>query len=125
MYTEKLTLYIGRQANINNSDKEWHHHAEDRCEKESKKFDIGCNEDRTSNSHVFCMETYCVCYVQYAKCSGIRNMDKTKNNKDRNHYNINPEVSVYIIKTPNKVWLAQRNPGNPFPVTHIGQSNLF
>ena len=47
MYTEKRTLYIGRQANTNNSDKEWHHHAEDRFEKESKKFDIGCNEERT------------------------------------------------------------------------------
>ena len=43
-------------------------------------------------------------------------------NKDKNNYNMNPEVSVYIIETPIKLLLAHINPGNHFPVTHIGQS---
>ena len=72
MYTDKVTMYIGRDSKKKFSDHKWHQKAEKKCKKISGRFDLGCNEQkRTSQSHVFCMASYCVCYIQYEKCSGI------------------------------------------------------
>merc|ERR1719153_205735 len=73
MYTDKVTMYIGRDSQKKFSDKKWHHKAEKKCQKISGRFDLGCIEQkRAAKSHVFCMASYCVCYIQYEKCSGIK-----------------------------------------------------
>merc|ERR1712142_763487 len=81
MYTEKVTMYIGRDSIKKMSDTNWHKKAENKCKTISARFDLGCSVTRTSQSHVFCMVGYCVCYIQYEKCSSTaneQNIDKDK-----------------------------------------------
>ena len=79
MYTDKVTMYIGRDSQKKFSDNKWHHKAEKKCQKISGRFDLGCSEQkRAAKSHVFCMASYCVCYIQYEKCSGIKKIVEDK-----------------------------------------------
>ena len=70
MFTEKLTLYIGRDPSAGLSDKDWHGVAKKKCSAQAGRFDLGCSKKREINSRVFCMEKYCVCYVHYGHCKG-------------------------------------------------------
>ena len=67
MFTEKLTLYIGRTKK-DGDDIKWHSKAQNRCRNQAKRFDLGCKTPRKIDSRVFCMKKYCVCYVHYGKC---------------------------------------------------------
>jgi len=70
MFTEKLTLYIGRDPDATLDDNEWHEVAKEKCSDQAHRFDIGCSKKRTIDSRVFCKEKYCVCYVHYGTCKG-------------------------------------------------------
>ena len=71
MFTEKLTLYIGRDPEAGTGDKAWHHLAKERCRDQAARFDLGCVEKRKIDSRVFCLEKYCVCYVHYGHCEAF------------------------------------------------------
>jgi len=75
MYTDKLTLYIGRDTTKKYNDNAWHKEAREKCAAQTKMFDMGCSVTRNSSSDVFCMENYCVCYVKYDKCSVVAGKD--------------------------------------------------
>ena len=88
MYTEKLTLYIGRDANDGN-DTIWHKTAKSKCKNQAERFDLGCSKPREIGSHVFCMKKYCVCYVQYGKCMGKSYLGRyCLNHKDKTSINL-------------------------------------
>lgn len=70
MYTEKLTLYIGREP-TDRDDEKWHKVAKTKCQVQAKRFDLGCSKARDISNQVFCMKKYCVCYVQYGECEGM------------------------------------------------------
>ena len=75
MYTEKLTLYIGRDPG-DGGDGVWHKTAKHKCQSQAKRFDLGCSKPRKISNHVFCMKAYCVCYVQYGQCEGLSFLGK-------------------------------------------------
>ena len=75
MYTEKLTLYIGRDQD-DGGDGVWHKTAKQKCQSQARRFDLGCSKPRKISNHVFCMKSYCVCYVQYGQCEGMSFLGK-------------------------------------------------
>ena len=77
-------MYIGRDSAKHYSDRKWHKLAENKCQKMSGRYDLGCGGgDRISTRNVICMETYCVCYVQYSQCSGVMQADQTRAIEDK------------------------------------------
>ena len=70
MFTEKLTLYIGRDPEAR-EDQQWHRMAKEKCRDQAGRFDLGCTEKRKIDSRVFCLEKYCVCYVHYGQCDSF------------------------------------------------------
>ena len=39
-----------------------------RCYQAAPKFDLGCANSRGFQSHVFCLQNFCTCYIQYDDC---------------------------------------------------------
>ena len=93
MYTEKLTLYIGRDAE-EGDDSTWHIAAKKKCSSQAKRFDLGCSKPRKISNHVFCHPKYCVCYVQYGQCNGMSFKGKNSFQLEYNNI-INLLESIY------------------------------
>ena len=100
MFTEKLTLYIGRDPSVGLSDKDWHGVAKKKCSDQAGRFDLGCSKKREIDSRVFCLEKYCVCYVHYGHCKGYTYLGTNHHNilhmNALKYFAVNAKLSKYF-----------------------------
>lgn len=88
-----------------------------RCRLAGAQFDLGCQNPRQFESHIFCMPSHCLCYIKYSLCSQQKTTE-VKGKTDEKQYSkkyddkIEDKTKAVIEKYPSYDDQTDKREGN-------------